>query len=148
MGEYALKGSSSPSLAIHLSIHLPTQHPSNHLPIHLPIHPSTHPPIHPPMHPSIHPSIHLSMYPSIHLCLQALPSPRCLLSTRVPPLHPPHHWVFPTVFKYNQESPFKQLLTFTQSAHVYFPSLLSHSQEIHERMDFLMKVPSPPHSHP
>ena len=116
MGEYALKGSSSPSLAIHL----PTQSPFQPL-----IHPSTH--------------------PSIHLRLQALPSPRCLLSAR--------HSTLPTTGSF---PPFlntiKSLLLNNYSPspslpHMYFLSLLSHSQEICERMDFL-SAPSPPHSHP
>ena len=80
MGEYALKGSSSPSLAIHL----PTQSPFQPL-----IHPSTH--------------------PSIHLRLQALSSPRCLLSARhstlpttgsFPPFLTHRHPVCPTCTSY------------------------------------------------
>ena len=127
-------------------IYPPTQ-PFNHLSTHpYTIHPSfAHSTINPSIQPFTHSSTHPPTHPSIHLCLQALPSPRCLLSAR--------HSTFPT----NGSFPLflntiKSLLLNNYSPspslpHMYFLSLLSHSREMRERMDFL-SAPSPPHSHP
>ena len=121
---------------------LPSIHSATH---HSSINPSIQLPI---TNPSIHPPIHLSIHPSTHLCLQALPSPRCLFS----PGHPTCSTLgsFPQLLNIIKSL----LLNITpppsppssQPAPCLSPSLLSQSHEISERLDFL-SAPSPAHSY-